>query len=387
MNLGSGSGAADAYVIKLNPAGNLAYAKALGGGNSATRPSGLWADGVGNMYISGGLSGRADFEPANAVSILAAGNGSGFIAKLWPTVGSASTPQNRPPTNLSAGGPYTIDEGKPLTIKAAAVDPEGQPMNFRWDLNGDGIYTDAIGKNVTLTKAQMRALGLGDGTSVAKTIRVRIFDTTNIWVEASATLTIKNLPPVGTIVAPATGTEGVRPVVKYLVSSDASNKDVNAGFRASWDFNDDGVWDLGNGSTYAGSILGKVTIPLGFVSDSGPIQVLVRIFDKDGGYVDSRATILINEVAPKATFGPLSAPTSGAPVTFKFSTPVDSPSDTTAGFIYGFDFNNDGVFEVNGTSKQAATVFPGRGTYLVTGRIMDQDGLFTLYTLTVNVPF
>ncbi len=385
VNLGSGAGAADAYVIKLNPSGNLAYTKALGGGRSATRPSGLWADGAGNMYISGGVSGRADFEPANTISVVAAGNGSGFISKLWPAVGSATKPQNRPPTNLSAGGPYTIDEGKSLTIKAAAVDPEGQPLTFAWDLNGDGIYTDAIGKKVTLTRAQLAALGLADGNNVAKSIRVRIFDNTNLGVEAATTLTIKNLPPVGTIVAPATGTEGVRPIVKYVVTSDPSNKDLKAGFRASWDFNDDGVWDLGNGSTYAGSIAGKATIPLGFVSDSGPIQVLVRIFDKDGGYVDDRATIIINEAAPKAAFGPISALTSGSPVTFKFSTPVDSPSDSAAGFTYGFDFDNDGVFEVNGPSKQAATVFPGRGSFVVTGRIMDQDGFFTLYTLTVNV--
>ena len=385
VNLGSGSGAADGYIIKLNPSGNLSYTKALGGGRSATRPSGLWADGAGNMYISGGFSGRADFEPSNEIAVRGGGNGSGFIAKIWPAVGSAATPVNRPPINISAGGPYTIDEGRPLTIKATGIDPEGKPLNFAWDLNGDGVYTDAVGKNVTLTRAQLAALGLADGNNVAKPIRVRIFDNTNLGVEATTTLTIKNLPPVATIVVPATATEGVRPIVKYLVASDPSNKDFKAGFKASWDFNDDGVWDIGDGSTYAGSIAGKATIPLGFVSDSGPIQIRVRVFDKDGGYVDDWGTIIINEVAPRATFGPISALTSGTPVTFKFSALIDAPSDVTAGFTYSFDFDNDGVFEVSGPSKQAATVFPVRGTYGVSGRIMDQDGFFTVYTLTVNV--
>jgi hypothetical protein len=122
------------------------------------------------------------------------------------------------------------------------------------------------------------------------------------------------------------------------------------------------------------------------VSDSGPLAVRARTFDKDGGYVDSTTTITFLEKAPTAVFSLVGAATSGVPATFRFSNATDAPADATAGFTYGFDFDNDGVFEVQRRTPQAATVFPARGLYTVRGIIMDQDGAFTIYTLTVNVP-
>jgi hypothetical protein len=384
--LGSGSGAADTFVLKLGPKGNLAYTRSIGGGASTTRSSGIFADGAGNMYISGGFSGVADFEPWNPRKIVNGGTGSGFIAKLWPPLNAPVKPNNLPPRIISTGGPYTIQEANGITVTGEAIDPEGVPMIYNWDLNGDGIWGDAFGKKVTLNPVQMSLLGLIDGTGVPRTVRLRINDGVNLQVETTTTLTIQSIAPTIKLNAPATGVEGVRPEVSYKIVFEPVGKDIKAGFRASWDFNDDGVWDLGDGTTYAGSVKGAtVKIPAVFVNDSGPLAIRVRVFDKDGAYAEKSITIMLVEKAPKATFGALSAPIAGTPSTIQFSNPVDSPTDMAEGFTYAYDLDNDGVYEVSGNSPQATVVFPTGGTYLVRGKIIDQDGLSTTYELILEV--
>jgi|GEM_PF-3147636 len=387
-NLVSGSGAADTYVLKLGRLGLMKYTRALGGGTSTTKVSGIWADGAGNMYVAGSLVGKGDFEPSPIVTSLAGGSGSMFLSKLSPTLTAPARPINTPPINRSAGGPYEINEGESLALRASAGDMDNDPLTYSWDLNGDGTFGDATGARPVVTPAQMKSLGLGDSTATAKTIRVQIGDGVNLPVEATSTLTIQNLAPTPTLAAPNKTAEGIRPVIS-VTTTDPSTADVKAGFHYSYDFNDDGVWDLGDGSTYAGSVLASsLKIPALFVGDSGPLAIRVRAFDKDGASADTAKTIEITNLAPTATFAPTGPTTVGVPVTFRFSSPVDVQADAAAGFTYSFDLDNDGVYEIVGQSPKATSTFGLPGTYTVRGSISDQDGGHTEYTLTVNVtPF
>lgn len=384
-NLGSGAGTVDGYVLKLGPTGALVYTRSLGGGASTVRPTGIFADAGGNMFVTGAFSGKADFEPANAIHAVGGGNGSGFVAKLSPAVNAARAPKNLPPTSVSAGGPYLFLEGKGLSVKGAATDPEGQPLTYSWDLNGDGVFGDAFGKRVVLNQLQMGALALGDGTSLPRTIKVRVLDGVNLAVETSATMTIQSVAPTIRLNAPTSAVEGVRPTMSFKVLSDPSSRDVKAGMKASWDFNDDGEWDLGDGTSYAGSVAGAVKIPAEFVADSGPLAVRVRVYDKDGAYTEKTTTIVIGEKAPTAKLVLASPASAGNPTTFQFTNPVDGPADTQAGFTYSFDLDGDGTYETTGSTPQASVVFPIVGTYVVKGKITDQDGAFTEYALAVNV--
>jgi hypothetical protein len=384
-NLVSGSGAADAYLLKLNPTGTLAYTRAVGGGASTTKVTGMWADGAGNMYVSGGLIGTGDFDPAASISTLDGGTGAGFVAKVSPVAGAPAKPINTPPTNITAGGPYTIFEGQGLTIHAGATDADGNVLTYSWDLNGDGKFGDERGRDVLLTPARMATLGLGDGTNGPKTIKVRISDGVNLAVETSASVTILNLPPKVKLSAPTQVVEGASPTLSLTNIGDPSAADVQAGLHYSWDFNDDGVWDLGDGQGYAGSVgATSVKVPAAFTADDGPLAVRVRAFDKDGAMVESTATIAVTNVAPTATLqvGPARV---GTPVTVRFVNPKDTPADTTAGFTYGFDLDNDGVFEQQGPSPTASVTFGRFGTYTIRGMIVDKDGASTVYTATVTV--
>ncbi|HKB01842.1 MAG TPA: hypothetical protein VKD90_06460 [Gemmataceae bacterium] len=385
-NLVSGSGAADTYVLKLNPNGSLAYTRAIGGGASTTRVSGLWADGAGNMYLSGGVTGTGDFDPAVGISQLEGGTGVGFVAKIMPVAGAPIKPLNLPPMNITAGGPYLIYEGQGVTVHAGATDLDNTHLTYSWDLNGDGTFGDERGRDVLLTPARMATLGLGDGTNVPRTMTVRISDGVNLPVEATASITIMNLAPAVKLVAPATAVEGSTPTLTLTNIGDPSTADAKAGLHYSWDFNDDGVWDLGDGATYAGSV-GTTTfkVPASFTADDGPLAIRVRAFDKDGGKVESTATIEVSNANPTASLQVVGLARAGVPTTIQFVGVKDTTADTTAGFTYGFDLDNDGVFEQQGTSPKATVTFARFGTYTVRGQVTDKDGGSTTYTTTVNV--
>ncbi|MBI4815822.1 MAG: cadherin-like domain-containing protein [Deltaproteobacteria bacterium] len=58
---------------------------------------------------------------------------------------------NQPPI-AHAGGPYSANEGQPITLSAlGATDREGGPLSFAWDLDADGVFDDATGATPTHT--------------------------------------------------------------------------------------------------------------------------------------------------------------------------------------------------------------------------------------------
>ena len=79
------------------------------------------------------------------------------------------------PRGVSAGGPYTISEGDPLTLQGSATDRDGDPITYSWDVNGDGDFGDASGANPTLSWAKLQSLGISDGPAAFK-VRVKATD-------------------------------------------------------------------------------------------------------------------------------------------------------------------------------------------------------------------
>ncbi|MBX9789335.1 MAG: hypothetical protein K2Y37_10510, partial [Pirellulales bacterium] len=91
---------------------------------------------------------------------------SGQTDGWWFDSSEASAAGNRPyltvtyavaPTNVSAGGPYTIAEGGSLALGASAIGTG--TLTYSWDINGDNVFGDATGAAPTLTWAQLVALG------------------------------------------------------------------------------------------------------------------------------------------------------------------------------------------------------------------------------------
>jgi hypothetical protein len=314
---------------------------------------------------------------------------------------------NFPPTNVSAGGPYSLNEGGNLTLTGSATDPENDPLTFTWDVNGDGVFGDATGANPTLTWAQLSALSppINDGPSGINNVRVRVNDGNgNIVDSATTTLTVTNTPPTAVLNGGGTVSEGSTRNVSFANQADPSAADTAAGFRYSYDFNNDGIFDVGNGTTYAGSVVASSqAIPAALLADgNATLRVVARIFDKDGGFQQLFFDLVVNNVPPTATFannGPVNEGALNAQV--DFSNQQDpSAADTAATFRYSYDLDNNGVFDVGDGLTYAGSVtqtsqlingpFPdGPVTRTVRARIFDKDGGFTELTTNLviaNVP-
>ncbi|MGV6861297.1 MAG: SBBP repeat-containing protein [Putridiphycobacter sp.] len=78
-------GNADVFIQKLDPSGNLLWAKSFGGTSSDVSYS-IALDASGNIYTTGSFQGTADFDPdAGTTNLTSTGNQDVFIQKLDPS--------------------------------------------------------------------------------------------------------------------------------------------------------------------------------------------------------------------------------------------------------------------------------------------------------------
>ncbi|MGD0283960.1 MAG: PKD domain-containing protein, partial [Dissulfurispiraceae bacterium] len=117
----------------------------------------------------------------------------------------------------------------------------------------------------------------------------------------SQTISVSNVAPTATFTNSGTITpitEGGSGTVSFSNQYDPSPVDASS-LRYAYDFNNDGVFEVGNG-TYAGSgSSASAAIPSSYLVD-GPSDFTVHglIIDKDGGYTDYYTTVHVNDVPP-----------------------------------------------------------------------------------------
>jgi hypothetical protein len=192
--------------------------------------------------------------------------------------------------------------------------------------------------------------------------------TTSNNISNTATVTVRDLPPVANAGGPYTGLEA------QAVSLAASASDPNGGpiIAYDWDLDNDGQFDDATGATASASW-----------GDEGVYTIGVRATDSSNLTGTATTTVTISNVTPQLT-----AVTNNGPV--RRSQPVtvtviasDVPGDLLR---YSFDWNSDGDFDiVDQASNQAATAFANTGLYTVTVGVSDGDGGVVTGTTTVTV--
>jgi hypothetical protein len=289
---------------------------------------------------------------------------------------------NRAPT-ASAGGPYTLAEGGTLTLDASASsDPDGDPLSYSWDLNGDGVFGDAVGASPTLTWAQLNALGIDDGPG-ASLILVQVDDGHgHVVTSLGGILTITNTPPTASVSVPASVAFG-ESVTASPSAADPSPVDQAAGFAYSIDWGDGSpVQQLAAAPGNDAGIAVSHHFPA-----PGSYKVQVTATDKDGG-ISSPAVQTVAVTAATDTVGVTASPapsTFGQLVTFTAGVTANAlnvgiPTGTVT--FYDGSTSLGTVHLING-SAMLSTAALVAGTHTITA-VYSGDSLFQGSTGTLS---
>jgi glucose/arabinose dehydrogenase len=110
------------------------------------------------------------------------------------TVHRVTYAANQPPTAVITASPTS--GALPLTVSfdgTGSSDPEGKPLSYSWDLNGDGVFGDATGPTASYTYT----------TAGVYHPSLRVTDDQGATDTASVTVTAGNTAPVATIDSPS----------------------------------------------------------------------------------------------------------------------------------------------------------------------------------------
>lgn len=382
----------DGFTLTLRPDGTFQSASATGGtGEDRGEEIVL----IGNeLYTLGSFDGEILFPSSEGPVVISADGGPQAYLSAIPR---NTTPRPNQSPTISMPASVSTTEGRPLVLTARVSDSEGDRLAIQWDVNGDGDYSDASGANVNVSWDRLRQLGLDDN-SAGRLMTLRVSDGVNPAIYKSSTLSIDDVAPTAKFRGVYRVNEGRAGAVWFAGESDPSSADREAGFRYSYDFDADGIWDLGDGATFGGSVTqGQVEVPANFLANSGTRAIRARIVDKDGSYNEYRTTIIAVNVAPTGKFVSASPVLEGRGGLVRFLNVADpSTADTRAGFRYSYDFGNDGTFDVgNGTTYAGGVTysvarvpnsyFDDNRSVVVRARVFDIDGGYSEYTTTIQV--
>ena len=158
LNLTS-TGSLDIFVMKLDPQGNLVWAKSIGGTDYEST-TGIGVDNNGNVYLGGYFYFEMDFDPSGAEYLMSpAGSGDGFAVKLDPNGNFVWAKQFGGTEFELATGMKVMPNGDVYLTGnftgTADFDPSGETFNLTTPADHDGLYLlrlDPDGELVTAMK-------------------------------------------------------------------------------------------------------------------------------------------------------------------------------------------------------------------------------------------
>jgi hypothetical protein len=290
--------------------------------------------------------------------------------------------RNVAPT-VVAPGAQSSNEGTAKSFDLGSFSDPGVNDNpWAVDVN----WGDASSSNFTMaTQGTITAQShtYADGPN-DYTVTVMVTDKDGAPDSETFSVHVNNVAPTATLANNGPVNEGSQATVSFSNQFDPSSTDTAAGFHYAFSCTN-GVLP----TTYAAA--GSLSSTTCTFADNGSYTVSGRIFDKDNGFNNYTTTVVVNNVAPTATFTASSPINEGSSSTLSFTAPSDpSSTDTAAGFHYSFAC--DGLtaslattYASAGTSSSATCPFADNGSYTVKGRILDKDSGYTDYSATVVV--
>ena len=254
------------------------------------------------------------------------------------------TSLNSPPEAVLDGS-YSVHEGEPIFLSAAgSTDPDGDPLEYRWDIDGDGTWdTD------WRTDPEIHMIWEDDDiiTMAVEVTDGEYFDAT------STVVTILDLSPTAEFIwSPEPQDEG-----EPVTFTDMSTSDPDEIVSWTWDF--------------AGSWTSSDQNPTFTFIDDGLFDVTLTVTDDDGSTDSITHQVTIDNVAPTVSIDSMISPVTfilpGDRLEFMGSF-IDPGSDThTIEWDWG-----DG--KTNSDSLVQNHAYADIGSYIITLTIVDDDG-------------
>jgi hypothetical protein len=212
------------------------------------------------------------------------------------------------------------------------------------------------------------------------TITLSLTDSSGAKVQSSAQVRVLNVAPISILANGGPVNEGSIGSVTLTGQHDPSTTDTIAGFRYSYDFNNDGTFEIDNSTSPS------AVVPAAYLADGPGIRTIRgRIADKDGGYTDYTTTIQVLNVAPSVSVGTTATIGPGATLS-RLASFADPGADSwTASVDFGdgsgahpLPLNPDKTFALSHT-------YSSPGSFAVTVWVRDKDGAVGMGSFTVYV--
>jgi hypothetical protein len=284
---------------------------------------------------------------------------------------------------VEAGGPYTVPEGGMVVLAGSAVDPDGDALTYRWDLDGDGVFGEAVTARGDERGATPTFVATGLDGPTSRTLTLRVTDSTGLVGEDSAVIDVENAAPVvGTFTVPVAANEG------QLVSFNAAATDP-AGALDTISY----AWTVTDPDGADSSFAGR---PISFrFGRDGVYTVQVVASDEDGGASPPRtATVVVANLPPLAfPGGPYSVPENG---TITLAGSATDPGGPDEGLTFAWDLDNDrvhgetGAAALRGDESGPTPTFSAAGlrantVFLIALRVTDDDGGSQTRTVGISI--
>ena len=203
---------------------------------------------------------------------------SGDVSPILYDLTIQGTPANEPPV-ADAGGPYVTTENSPIDFDGgASTDPDGDPLEYRWDFDSDGIYDTDWSPFFIATNMWC------DDYSGTATLEVR--DPAGLTDTDTATIEVTNLAPIiDELSADATEVQCKdQPITFTGIGKDPGCDTVIV------------AWDFGDGTTYIDET--QVGPPFNSVvthtyGEFGDYAVTLTVTDDDGGVATASIDVAV----------------------------------------------------------------------------------------------
>ena len=280
---------------------------------------------------------------------------------------------NSPPTvNLDSTNNIVVTEGITASKTGTYSDPDG---NATVTLKASvGTVTENVaGGTWSWT------FPTADGPRESQTVTITATDAAGDTATVSFGLIVNNRNPVVmTLDYPSSLNEGGMATIRLLNPSDAP-ADTNAGFRYAFACNGGSL----DGATYANS--GTSNSASCAYDDSGTKTAFARIIDKDGGFTQYGRSIMVNNVAPTATFNAPASVDYGNDLTLSLTNASDPSNADEAGLTYAFDCGDGAGYGAASSAASKTCTTIDQSTMRAKGKVIDKDGGVNEYTANVTV--